>query len=253
MNLKLKSLRIQKALKRRKGENIMDNRILIKGLRIEKIASIDEYDDEPYAEDHYLIFCESSNGYNKFIIELWTEYTECPSGYTSATLGYITKYPVNDFGPFSYTVINPVFLQINDQFVNYTELDQLFKYEEIKTNVFEYSSTDNDEWYPRGYTKINFDLFRKAGRAMDKKPVWILVGESGTGKSSLAWKIKLNSTGFTIYETAALKSKDELPDVIVADIIVVGNKLDISVNDDIIPRIPDDWQPIILDSKLYIK
>lgn len=74
-----------------------------------------------------------------------------------------------------------------------------------------------DEYYPSGYIDVNEELFKPTIRAKDKRLVWIFKGKSGVGKSHLASKLD----GLKVHET---DSSDKLPDSIVADVVVLGNK-----------------------------
>ena len=63
---------------------------------------------------------------------------------------------------------------------------------------------------------LDMEKFKKTPRHKDKRPVWIFVGPSNIGKSFIASKCDLIS-----YETDMCS---ELPEQIIADIIVLGNK-----------------------------
>ena len=54
---------------------------------------------------------------------------------------------------------------------------------------------------------------------MEKRPVWIFSGVSGAGKSTIATMIR--ESGLEVYET---DSCDELPEVITASVVVLGNR-----------------------------
>jgi hypothetical protein len=82
------------------------------------------------------------------------------------------------------------------------------------------------------------DLFEKTIRAKDKRRVYIFVGESGIGKSYLAHKLQ----NVEIYETDC---NDTLPNEIVEDVIVLGNKYDYTVQD-IVSRIFGEFEPIMV-------
>ena len=61
------------------------------------------------------------------------------------------------------------------------------------------------------------ELFKVNPRNKEKRPVWIFYGDSASGKSFLSHKIE----GLTVYET---DSSETLPETIVEDVIVLGNK-----------------------------
>lgn len=91
-------------------------------------------------------------------------------------------------------------------------------------NVFSYEHIGDDPYYPSGRVNIKMDKFEKVERAMDKRPVWIIKGASGTGKSTLASHIE----GLKVFET---DSVDRLPPTIYEDVIVLGNRSKFSVED----------------------
>jgi len=74
---------------------------------------------------------------------------------------------------------------------------------------------------------VNFDKLRGTNRGFDKVPLWIFRGASGIGKSFLAH----NLNNLTVFET---DSSPTLPDIIVDDIVVLGNKYPHTLDDVII-------------------
>ena len=69
--------------------------------------------------------------------------------------------------------------------------------------------------------EVSFDeeMFEKTARIMEKRPVWIFAGDSALGKSTLGRFLELQ--GKIVYET---DSDQRLPHVIMADVIVAGNR-----------------------------
>ena len=206
-----------------------------------------DFEDAPCVK-HY-ICCVS--GREKFEIELETIDGWCGSGYTSATYGECSVSPVSNFGPMSYVPKNHSNILIDGLYLadlpeirskdfdnsnliciggfvtrkhyelyadNKYNNDDAFWISDVSNNVFSLSYDGGDSYYPMGGTNIDFSLFEKTKRAFSKRPVWIMRGESGTGKSTLAGLL-----GKTVYETDSAKN-GELPDDILADVIVVGNK-----------------------------
>lgn len=72
---------------------------------------------------------------------------------------------------------------------------------------------------------------------MKKRPVWILSGASGTGKSTFGYI--LNKEGRKVYETDSTKDGN-LPEEIWADVIVIGNKWKNITVDEVKKHLPDD-------------
>lgn len=98
-------------------------------------------------------------------------------------------------------------------------------------DLLEVSYNDGDIYYPLGYVIFNYDKFEEPNiRQFNSRPVWIFKGDSGAGKSylaSLLERIKL-----TVFETDSLPSSNlNTIDVITSDIIVIGNRYDISVEE----------------------
>lgn len=95
--------------------------------------------------------------------------------------------------------------------------------------------------------EVNFceEMFEKTPRIMEKRPVWIFAGGSGLGKSTLGRFLELQ--GKVIYET---DSDQRLPNVIMADVIVAGNRNRSLSIDDICARLPDGVEPIFVEFSL---
>lgn len=114
----------------------------------------------------------------------------------------------------------------------------------IIDNIFEADYDGGDYWYPDGFVRVNMELFEEPNhRQKDKRPVWLFKGGSGLGKTYLAYLIKDGNSYKRVYDT---DKDDELPDVITADVIVLGNKYDFTI-EDIKSRIPSDYELIIVD------
>ena len=89
------------------------------------------------------------------------------------------------------------------------------------------------------------EMFEKTPRMMEKRPVWIFAGNSGLGKSTIGRFLELQ--GKVIYET---DSDHRLPNIIMADVIVVGNRNKSLTIDDICARLPDEVEPIFVEFSL---
>lgn len=187
---------------------------------------------EPGAD--YCIYGVNDAG-RKFEFHLWEDIGPCGSGYCMASWGYCSISVVASFPPFSHRVKpgNNVTVRIYQNVDGYALSDRDEK-DEVVTEAFSWSSIGFDPYYPSGYAYANMDIFEELPRSMgEKRPVWIFYGKSGAGKSSLAYML---NDHYIVYET---DSSDELPQKIMADVIVVGNKHKYKVVDDIISRIED--------------
>lgn len=111
-----------------------------------------------------------------------------------------------------------------------------------ENDVFYVDDSGDDCWYPSGGVGITEELFTETNRMMDKRPVWIFKGDSGLGKSYIAGIIANSDRAKTVYET---DTHEEL-DTIEADIIVVGNKYDHSL-EEIESKIKGEHEIIYVD------
>ena len=89
------------------------------------------------------------------------------------------------------------------------------------------------------------EMFEKTPRMMEKRPVWIFAGASGLGKSTIGRFLELQGKG--VYET---DSDQRLPNSIMADVIVAGNRNKNVTIDDICARLPDGVEPIFVEFSL---
>ena len=250
--------------------------INVVGMRLEKVigTEADEDEDDHYScgekpcnIDRYTLLCVVKspwgNGSRKFTISLWENGGWCGSGYTTASFGTMIIKRVDDFGPFTHRPKDGKPVKIENAYydcdtgelcfdkVEYNwdsdeddEDDEYFD-ADVKNNVFNYSEDGGDLYYPSGYVHVNMDLFEACERGFDQRPVWIFVGDSESGKSTLGYYLKENKE---VFETDACNNK--LPEIIWADIIVVGNKYEMFVPD-ILKHLPDETEPIIVNfSKL---
>ncbi len=158
------------------------------------------------------IICLINMSLDKYELELWMRHGECPSGWTTAHWAEHKLTKVCEFGSLTHIP--------NSNYDNIVYEDSIMYY---KSDFFSYSYDGDDHWYPEGSIEINFEKFKKY-RGFEKKPVWIFQGDSNLGKSFIAHKL----SGMKIFETDAYQ---QLPDIIDADIIVIGNKYKHSKND----------------------
>lgn len=89
------------------------------------------------------------------------------------------------------------------------------------------------------------EMFEKTPRMMEKRPVWIFAGASGLGKSTIGRFLELQ--GKVVYET---DSDQRLPNSIMADVIVAGNRNKSLTIEDICSRLPEGVEPIFVEFSL---
>lgn len=106
--------------------------------------------------------------------------------------------------------------------------------------VLKVDDVGNDVYYPSGSCEYNLDNFTKSIREFDKPPVWIIKGDSGSGKTYLTSLIKDK----TVFET---DNHNELPKHIFADIIVIGNRHSDLTVERIESLIPYEHETILVD------
>lgn len=189
--------------------------------------------------------------YNAYEISLWVEEGPCPSGWSPATWGRVKVDKVEKFGGYTHKPKQKIVMHdctINDfKKIEDTESIGYYDSECIENDVLWVSYHGSDGYYPDGGYEINMNLFEPTKRAKQKRPVWIFVGDSASGKSYLSDKI---AEPMTKFETDSVK--EDLPKVITEDIVVLGNKHGFAV-DDIIPRLFGECEVIIVDFNIMKK
>lgn len=218
------------------------------GLKVHKYVGQDvdghncHFNYFPVEAEKYILTV-SPHGSNEYIeIELSDENGECGSGWCTASWGEMEVRHVDHIKPFTHTPKDKN-LYLKDTYLCYgedrkydlvTSLDakegliaSTDEDAEINNEVFYWSYCGGDYYYPGGYVKVNLELFNKLPRAMDKRPVYIVYGKSGMGKSSIFNELGNNSL-YSFYET---DSDETLPEVITQDIIILGNKYNFSIDD----------------------
>ena len=168
------------------------------------------FEDEFAELNKYHLFGVLENG-NKIQITLYEEYGTCYSGWTTASWGVMkVKYANEGFGIITHVPKEDIV--IPDIKPNFN-----CNVDDIENEVFTYLRDGGDWYYPDGFIRVNEELFNPTIRAKDKRLVWIFKGASGVGKSYLASKLE----EVKVYET---DSDSTLPDNIIADVVVLGNK-----------------------------
>lgn len=197
----------------------------------------------PVEAEKYILTVTPANSNEYIEIELFDENGECGSGWTTASWGEMAVRHVDHIKPFTHMPKDKN-LYLKDTYLCYSGDDR--KYDlvtrldategliasadedaEIDNNVFYWSQCGGDFYYPGGYVKVNLELFDKLPRAMDRRPVYIVYGKSGIGKSSIFNELGDNSL-YSFYETDC---NEALPEVITQDIIILGNKYSFTIDD----------------------
>ena len=171
-----------------------------------------EYNDEEF-ERHILFGVLSDNRKVKIILS--RSEGECYSGWCSASWGHIEVVEVSNFGGYTYAPIKKLSIE---------DIDPLNFDDNIKNEIFEVDYDGGDSYYPYGGYNVNMSLFKKTPRAKDKRPIWIFIGDSNVGKSYIASHLM----DLSVYETDI---EEELPEEIIADIIVLGNKYHFTIEE----------------------
>lgn len=190
-----------------------------------------DFTQEPQEQEKYILHCiNDDHTCISFDITLEECYGECGSGWCTASWGYMTMKNTTNSAkmPWTHKIKEKVIIDMNKDD------------EEISNIVFKYSECGGDEYYPTGYVDINMELFEELPRAKKERPVYIFVGPSGIGKSTLGYFL---SDDLEIFETDSI---DELPNLITADVVIVGNRKEFEIND-IIDRLFNNPEVIIVD------
>lgn len=200
------------------------------GLRVEKYVGTHvsghncDFTHEPEIQTRHVLLLKHYSW--KYELTLQTDEDECGSGWCTAYYGRFNFKSVSNFAGKTHRILKETTLNLD---VN-TDTDRLY-YTENK--VFSFDKDGGDSYYPCGGYDIDMSLFEEIPMTNIKRPVHIFIGDSNACKSTLA-----ALTRKEILETDYTGIND-LPEVITADIIVVGNKFTIDVNKDIIPKIFD--------------
>jgi len=189
------------------------------GLRVEKYIGKEvsghncdfEYNDAEF-EKHIILGLLEDN--RKVEIELTTEEGECGSGWCTASWGNRNVTIVDKFNGYTHKPIKELIVD-----------DVSIEAEDVENDVFSVNYNGGCNYYPSGGYNVNMDLFKANGREKELRPTYVFIGESGIGKSALALKFNDDTI---VFETDAY---DTLPEKIVADVIVVGNKHKYTIDD----------------------
>ena len=207
----------------------------IKSLRVEKIRTFDDREEEYENNLLYVLNCISEIG-TTYELRLWTEHGDCYSGWCSASWAHADLIRVDSFIGMTHKPIKELTFKLDADVIKDGKLPVM------DNDIF--TITDiGDYYYPDGEVEVNMNLFEEINRSKEKRPVWIFKGDSALGKSYLAGIIANSDRMKTVYETDA---HEELTDISHEDIIVIGNKYNYSV-EDVMHHIQGDFEPIIVD------
>jgi hypothetical protein len=185
---------------------------IIIGIRVEKyFGTVTEGHNCDFTEvetqlEKVIIFSISEG--RKFKTQLWTEYGECYSGWTTASWGKDKTEEVDNF-ECGFTHVPKDFMQVESTTSN---------------QYFGHTDDGDDAYYPGGSHYVNMEYFVSTGRGSEKPITFIFTGKSGIGKSFLASKLK----ELTVYETDVNPTLN-IP--LTTDVVVLGNKYEYSVED----------------------
>lgn len=213
------------------------------GLRVEKYVGTHvsghncDFTHEPEIQTRHVLLLKHYSW--KYELTLQTDEDECGSGWCTAYYGRFDFKSVSNFAGKTHRILKETTLNLD---VN-TDTDRLY-YTENK--VFSFDKDGGDSYYPCGGYDIDMSLFEEILMTNIKRPVHIFIGDSNSCKSTIA-----ALTGKNILETD-FTGVNDLPEIITEDIIVVGNKFNINIETDIIPRIFDleNSQVIIVNFKI---
>jgi len=138
---------------------------------------------------------------------------ECSSGWCGASWARCDITEVDKLAPLGFTPKDKLSVMLPLKKLD----DEWTLPEDVDCGVFKFSECGSDNYYPCGFFKIKYDLFTKSARYMPDRVVYIFQGPSGYGKTYLTSKM----TDLDVYET---DSTCVLPDVIYADVVVIGNR-----------------------------
>lgn len=251
----------------------LQRKAYLRGLRVEKFINRicidtdsingDNYKDA-FHERHVLLFDIETRISNGQIVRIqhntmtfWEEIAPCSSGWMTGTTIHCDLNPDSKFGGYTHstTVSEIIFTRTKRIPTDLSEFalkdfcreSTSFQILNEKGDVIlDFNRYGGDEYYPSGHYSINMDLFTPTPRARKKHPIYLFKGNSAIGKSYLAHELERSK----IYET---DSSNTLPQKIICDVIVFGNRKKDFTIDEIAKRIPEEAELIVVDFSYYDK
>ena len=197
-----------------------------------------DFTETPSIMERHIVCLQFNNGHF-YELTLQTDEGQCGSGWCTATYGLAQIDRVTKFSGFTHLPINgPIEIPV-ELSVKRANCDKWEIPDDFECSVFGYTSYGVDKYYPSGEHWVNMELFEVTPRAKAKRPVWIFVGQSAMGKSFIANQIKT----LDVFET---DSVNVLPEVIFADVVVVGNRSGWT-EEDIYPILFGEPEVIVVD------
>lgn len=221
--------------------------------KVHYLEAWEDCDGEPQVTPNvkYILNCIEEGG-GKLQIALYETNGSCSSGYCNASWGEYDVNWVEEFGGYTHSPNKNIEFSMEFTFdrKDYKWVPAILSFGSCDgygievDNVFWANGDGGDCYYPGGTVYVNEDLFTPNSRYIGKPFVYIFYGDSATGKSFLSGKLK-NSNEYIVYET---DTHNALPEKIEAEIIVVGNKYNIDLND-VKRRIPFDTHIVEVNFK----
>jgi len=247
--------------------------IQVVGLRIEKYVGTSvqghncKFEESKKEFERHILFANIKNKdfeKKKLSIEFSITEGECYSGWCSSTEAEVKLELLDHHGGYTHVAKNPIGMSLDVIWVNngqkmalnwnYNGYDYKksgenqsdespgLEFRDYKCDLFHVSPYGGDSYYPQGFYTVNMKMFNETVRHRIKRPVWIFQGESTTGKDILAHKLKK----LNIFETDSVKV---LPDVIIEDVVVMGDQNDFQL-EDVKKRLFGDVDVIVVDFKV---
>lgn len=185
---------------------------------------------------------------DKYALKLWLEEGECGSGWCAASYGFAELTMVK--GAFQGINLLPTKKMTVD-------MNELLKFKDIgmegkvilcnedNDEICIADDTGGDDYYPSGGFYFNDKLFHKTPRTIKTRRTYIVKGPGGIGKSFLTKSI----TDLKVYETDI---DTKLPDTLIYDVVVLGNRSGFSVEDIKNKLNLDTTEVVVVDMKYEI-
>jgi hypothetical protein len=151
-----------------------------------------------------------------YVLHLRTDTGSCGSGWTTASWSDVSLESVKSLGPMTHRPTQEMLVEFDG-----AELPETFD-----CAYFGWSGDGGCGYYPSGGASVAMGFFESTGRGLDKPLVHVFLGDSNTGKSTLAQmlgdaRLEDGQIGWS-YETD--RSEEFQETMAFARVIVLGNK-----------------------------